>query len=122
VETGPFILEILIYLRTAGLMLWGGEQDGDTALHVSVSWGHLQICQLLLHRGALPNVKNKAKKTPLDLASAGGFHCFSMPVVQQTVLLRTIINGDKITIGVVKQKCKRMQQNNAIPIARTVLL
>ena len=46
-------------------------QDGDTPLHVAVSWGHEKMVNLLVDRGGSLLLKNKSKRTPLDLACPG---------------------------------------------------
>ena len=48
------------------------DNDGDTPLHVAVSWGHLDYCGMLLEAGASLTDKaslNNQKKTPMDLAT-----------------------------------------------------
>lgn len=47
------------------------DEDGDTALHVAVSWGQSHIVDLLHGRGGILTGKNFAGKTPLDLAAPG---------------------------------------------------
>lgn len=41
---------------------------GDTALHCAARWGYEIIVNLLLDYGANPEIKNKRKSTPLDIA------------------------------------------------------
>jgi hypothetical protein len=49
------------------------EESGSTALEIAAGWGRTEIVKLLLARGADPAFRNKAGKTALDLARAGGF-------------------------------------------------
>mmetsp|Transcript_11183 Transcript_11183/g.22140 ORF Transcript_11183/g.22140 Transcript_11183/m.22140 type:complete len:174 (+) Transcript_11183:215-736(+) len=45
------------------------DGDGDTALHVAVSWGQQTVVDLLFDRGGSLIAKNNDGKSPLDLAS-----------------------------------------------------
>ena len=44
-------------------------QDGDTPIHVAVSWGQGEVIDLLQQRGGSLTGKNNAGLTPLDLAA-----------------------------------------------------
>ena len=48
-------------------------ESGSTALHFAAGWGRAEVVKLLLERSADRTRKNKAGKTPLDLAREGGF-------------------------------------------------
>ncbi|CAL0321419.1 unnamed protein product [Lupinus luteus] len=48
-------------------------EDGDTALHLTCLYGHLECVQLLLERGANFEAKDDDGAIPLHDASAGGF-------------------------------------------------
>lgn len=48
-------------------------EDGDTALHLCCLYGYLPCVQLLLDRGASPEVKDEEGAIPLHDACAGGF-------------------------------------------------
>jgi hypothetical protein len=43
------------------------DDDGDTALHLSVADGYPEISSLLLAKGAQPNIRNNENKAPLQL-------------------------------------------------------
>ena len=46
--------------------------DGQTALHLAVSYGHCDTTALLLKRGAHPHARDKNQLTPLHYAAAKG--------------------------------------------------
>jgi hypothetical protein len=47
------------------------DEDGDTALHIAVSWGQSEVVDLLHGRGGNLAGKNFSGLTPLDLAAPG---------------------------------------------------
>jgi ankyrin repeat protein len=47
-------------------------QPGDTALHGAVAIYDVEAAKILLYAGADKNIRNKAGKTPLDIAIDGG--------------------------------------------------
>jgi ankyrin repeat protein len=48
------------------------DQNGQTALHLSLAQAEDSIVRLLADRGANLQMKDKQGRTPLDLATAGG--------------------------------------------------
>lgn len=44
------------------------NNHGNTGLHEAVRGGHVQLVELLLHRGALVHMRNKRQRTALDCA------------------------------------------------------
>jgi len=48
------------------------DQNGQTALHLSVAQAEDSIVRLLADKGANLQAKDKQGRTPLDLATAGG--------------------------------------------------
>jgi len=48
-------------------------EDGDTALHLCCLYGYLPCVQLLLDRGASPEIKDEEGAIPLHDACAGGY-------------------------------------------------
>jgi ankyrin repeat protein len=48
------------------------DENGQTALHLSVARGEDSLLRLLAERGANLQVKDKQGRTALDLATAGG--------------------------------------------------
>ena len=48
------------------------DKTGDTALHVAVSNGNIEIINYLLKHGANPTIKSEDGVTPLSLADEGG--------------------------------------------------
>ena len=54
---------------------------GDAPLHVAISWGHVELAQLMIERGASTTSKNNKKMTPLDLASPGAAVALMIPDV-----------------------------------------
>jgi ankyrin repeat protein len=61
-------LEVVKVLLEAGARVTP-RRGGWTPLHVAAERGSVDLCRLLLERGADPNVRNPARKTPLDLAT-----------------------------------------------------
>ena len=47
-------------------------ESGSTPLHVAAGWGRVSVVKLLLDRGALKSVRNKAGKSPLEVAVESG--------------------------------------------------
>lgn len=47
-------------------------ESGSTALHIAASYGRRDVVLLLLDRGADRRIRNKAGKTPYDLAIEAG--------------------------------------------------
>ena len=47
-------------------------ESGSTPLHVAAGWGRVAVVRLLLDKGALKTVKNKAGKTPHEVAIESG--------------------------------------------------
>lgn len=45
-----------------------GDQNGDTALHVAAKYGHVNVLELMLSRGADITARNKQMLTCLDVA------------------------------------------------------
>lgn len=45
-----------------------GDQNGDTALHVAAKYGHVNVLELMLSRGADITASNKQMLTCLDVA------------------------------------------------------
>ena len=48
------------------------NKDGDTALYIATKSGNVEICELLLDRGADMGIANKWKDTPLQIAIYSG--------------------------------------------------
>ena len=57
-------------------------ESGSTALHFAAGWGRVEVVKVLLDKGADRARKNKAGKTPLDLAREGGFTDVSAVLAQ----------------------------------------
>jgi len=47
-------------------------QNGESALHASALFGHLNIVKKLIESGADPHLKNKDGQTPHGVAKEGG--------------------------------------------------
>lgn len=45
------------------------DSQGNTALHVAVENGRIEICDILLNNGAIPDIQNKSGMTPLHIAA-----------------------------------------------------
>lgn len=45
------------------------DSQGNTALHVAVENGRIEICNVLLNNGAIPDIHNKSGMTPLHIAA-----------------------------------------------------
>ncbi|KAJ1392208.1 Ankyrin repeat [Sesbania bispinosa] len=65
-------------------------EDGDTALHLTCLYGHLECVQLLIERGANLEAKDEEGGIPLHDACAGGF----TEIVQ--LLLNSANNTERI--------------------------
>lgn len=48
------------------------HQNGQTALHLALARGHIEIALLLLSRGCQPGVQDQAGDTPLHVAAERG--------------------------------------------------
>ena len=46
-------------------------QEGDTPLHIAVSWGHAELARMMISRNADVKIRNDKRKTALDLATEG---------------------------------------------------
>jgi ankyrin repeat protein len=55
-----------------GAALEATDQNGQTALHLSVAQAEESVIRLLVDKGANLQAKDKQGRTPLDLANAGG--------------------------------------------------
>ena len=64
--------EIVAALVDSGVDVDATDQSGNTALHRVAEDGEEVVVQALLKVGVKSGVKNKAGKTPLDLAKAAG--------------------------------------------------
>lgn len=60
-------IDILNLVLDAKANLRQQDVDGNTPLHYAVMWGNQEMYDLLIKKGADPNVKNKGGKTPGDL-------------------------------------------------------
>lgn len=45
------------------------DSQGNTALHIAVENGRIEICDVLLNNGAIPNIQNKSGMTPFHIAA-----------------------------------------------------
>ncbi len=52
----------------SGALVNLANNHGSTGLHEAVRGGHVQLVELLLHRGALVHMRNKRQRTALDCA------------------------------------------------------
>lgn len=52
----------------SGALVNLANNHGNTGLHEAVRGGHVQLVELLLHRGALVHMRNKRLRTALDCA------------------------------------------------------
>lgn len=55
-------------VHQSGALVNLGNNHGNTGLHEAVRGGHVQLVELLLHRGALVHIRNKRQRTALDCA------------------------------------------------------
>ena len=46
---------------------------GETPLHIAAHGGYLEICELLITKGADVNAKNDKRETPLDITTRLGY-------------------------------------------------
>lgn len=68
------------------------NNHGNTGLHEAVRGGHVQLVELLLHRGALVHIRNKRQRTVLDCAhDTGGKVCVRSVFMVNPALLYTHI-------------------------------
>uniref|UniRef100_A0A7S4PG37 Uncharacterized protein n=1 Tax=Guillardia theta TaxID=55529 RepID=A0A7S4PG37_GUITH len=47
------------------------DKEGDTPLHIAVSWGHAELARMMISRNADVKIRNDKRKTALDLATEG---------------------------------------------------
>eukprot|EP00164_Ancoracysta_twista_P004633 GFYU01006260.1.p1 GENE.GFYU01006260.1~~GFYU01006260.1.p1 ORF type:complete len:506 (+),score=160.84 GFYU01006260.1:151-1668(+) len=71
------------------------SKDGDTPLHWSVSKGHDEVVETLIHRGASVNVQNKEGNTALHLASKKD---------RETIASKLISSGATLTVENAKKQ------------------
>ncbi len=69
-EAGDFLTVQALLEHKANVQ--AASPEGSTALHKAAWIGSKKVVELLLRAGASPKVKNKAGKTPVDLAQARG--------------------------------------------------
>jgi uncharacterized protein len=50
------------------------RKDGQSALHIAASRGHDDMVRMLIHRGAIANVRDAEGRTPLDVATGSAIH------------------------------------------------
>ncbi len=62
------------------------NDNGGTALHLAVFWGHFPVVELLVEEGANMEIKNDRGRTPLDLA--GTFLTMIMIIIYLRDLLK----------------------------------
>lgn len=77
---------IISSLKEARQKLDNPECDGNTALHLATSHGHLESVKLLLEQGVSVNTCNNAHQTPYDLAA------LKFPT---NLELKSLLNPDK---------------------------
>ena len=65
------------------------KSNRNTALHYSARFGHASTTQLLLKRGALPNVKNANHWTPLHEAAHRNFEKVAKLLLQHGAQVNT---------------------------------
>lgn len=58
------------------------RRDGKTALHLAAARGYDDMVQMLIHRGAVTDVRDSDGKTPLDVATGS-----AIPVLQRASLI-----------------------------------
>ncbi|XP_073515847.1 ankyrin repeat domain-containing protein 27 isoform X3 [Phyllobates terribilis] len=61
-------VKALVYYDVNSCRLDGGNEKGDTALHIAARWGYQPIIEVLLQNGADTKKANKRKETPLHCA------------------------------------------------------
>ncbi|HIH22204.1 TPA: hypothetical protein HA238_00585 [Candidatus Micrarchaeota archaeon] len=54
-------------LLSCGALINRQDQLGNTALHVAVKFSNVEMVKVLLEHGAVPDIKNNAGETPLDI-------------------------------------------------------
>ena len=60
----------ITFLLTKGANVDIQDNEGNTAMHVSVTLNYTQYVRQLLEKNARPDLKNKAGETPLSLAAS----------------------------------------------------
>lgn len=59
--------EIVKQIVSSGFNINAKDENGETALHIAVEHGNLEIVRFLLDRSAKVNVKDKSKRAPLAM-------------------------------------------------------
>ena len=63
-------MEVIQLLLDHGADVNAQKEDRWTALHLGVLFGHVQVVEVLLKRGADPHARTKKGETPFQLASS----------------------------------------------------
>jgi ankyrin repeat protein len=78
-------VEVTRLLLDKGAEIEARESESDsTPLHVAAGWGRMEVVRLLIERGARKDVKNKAGKTPAEVAVEAGYSEVAKAIVAGT--------------------------------------
>ncbi|RYG94980.1 ankyrin repeat domain-containing protein, partial [archaeon] len=92
----------LLLVMLLGTPLNIPDRQGDTPLHYAAKFGHLDLCRLLVDRGAMVHMQNKAKQSPYDIAESHHLvRQYLLPLVLQSERAHGVVQQDYTGYGAV---------------------